>query len=122
MDVWKELKEVGHIPMRRAVTFAAGLALNQNAPHVAVEMISGVQQQNYVSVRNLKVCVMFIHLALVISRIKMYLHLVTVQKFHCALQCCNDGTYTQCRWLILSSHVSQKCVHFEVLCESEVFQ
>ena len=55
--MWKELKEVGHIPMRRAVTFAAGLALNQNAPHVAFEMISGVQQQNYVTVRNLKVCV-----------------------------------------------------------------
>ncbi|PSN51224.1 hypothetical protein C0J52_10560 [Blattella germanica] len=50
MDLWKELKEVGHIPMRRAVTFAAGLALNQNAPHVALEMISDVLQQNYVSV------------------------------------------------------------------------
>jgi hypothetical protein len=73
MDVWKELKEVGHIPMRRAVTFAAGLALNQNAPHVAFEMISGVQQQNYVSVRNLKVCVTFMYSALVVSRIKIYL-------------------------------------------------
>ncbi|GFG39338.1 hypothetical protein Cfor_08291 [Coptotermes formosanus] len=55
MAVWKELKEVGHIPMRRAVTFAAGLALNQNASHVAFEMISGVQHQNYVTIRNLKV-------------------------------------------------------------------
>jgi len=73
MDVWKELKEVGHIPMRRAVTFAAGLALNQNAPHVAFEMVSGVQQQNYVSVRNLKVCVTFMYSALVVGRIKMYL-------------------------------------------------
>lgn len=73
MDVWKELKEVGHIPMRRAVTFAAGLALNQNAPHVAFEMISGVQQQNYVSVRNLKVCLTFMYSALVISRIQIYL-------------------------------------------------
>jgi pentatricopeptide repeat domain-containing protein 2 len=55
LDLWKELKEVGHIPMRRAVTFAAGLALNQNSPHIAFEMISDVQQQNYVTVRNLKV-------------------------------------------------------------------
>lgn len=55
MDLWKELKEVGHIPMRRAITFAAGLALNQNAPHVAFEIISGMHQQNYVTVRNLKV-------------------------------------------------------------------
>jgi len=75
MDVWKELKEVGHIPMRRAVTFAAGLALNQNAPHVAFEMISGVQQQNYVSVRNLKVCAAVMYSALVVRRIKMYLKL-----------------------------------------------
>jgi len=72
MDVWKELKEVGHIPMRRAVTFAAGLALNQNAPHVAFEMISGVQQQNYVSVRNLKVCVTFMYSGVVIRKIKMH--------------------------------------------------
>ncbi|PNF38994.1 hypothetical protein B7P43_G05983 [Cryptotermes secundus] len=55
MDLWKELKEIGHIPMRRAITFAAGLALNQNAPHIAFEIISGMHQQNYVTVRNLKV-------------------------------------------------------------------
>ncbi|KDR07029.1 pentatricopeptide repeat-containing protein 2, mitochondrial-like [Zootermopsis nevadensis] len=54
LDLWKELKEVGHIPMRRAVTFAAGMALNQNAPHIAFEMISDVQQHNYVTIRNLK--------------------------------------------------------------------
>jgi pentatricopeptide repeat domain-containing protein 2 len=55
MDLWKELKEIGHIPMRRAVTFAAAMALNQNAPHIAFEIISGIQQHNYVTVRNLKV-------------------------------------------------------------------
>lgn len=71
--MWKELKEVGHIPMRRAVTFAAGLALNQNASHVAFEMISGVQHQNYVTIRNLKVCATFMDSSLVISGIKMYL-------------------------------------------------
>lgn len=71
--MWKELKEVGHVPMRRAVTFAAGLALNQNAPHVAFEMVSGVQNHNYVSVRNLKVCAMFMLSSLVIIVTKMYL-------------------------------------------------
>jgi pentatricopeptide repeat domain-containing protein 2 len=58
MDLWNELKKVGHIPMRRAVTFAAGLALNQNAPHITLEMISSIQQHNYVTVRNLKVNVL----------------------------------------------------------------
>jgi pentatricopeptide repeat domain-containing protein 2 len=69
MDLWKELKEVGHFPMRRAITFAAGLALNQNAPHVAFEIISGMNQQNYVTVRNLKVHVLMtsMHLTSLIS-------------------------------------------------------
>ena len=55
MDLWKELKEIGHFPMRKAITFAASLALNNNAPHVALEIISDVPQQSYVTVRNLKV-------------------------------------------------------------------
>jgi pentatricopeptide repeat domain-containing protein 2 len=69
LDLWKKLKEVGHIPMRRAVTFAAGLALNQNAPHIAFEMISDVQQHNYVTIRNLKVSaiVTFMYLTSLIS-------------------------------------------------------
>jgi pentatricopeptide repeat domain-containing protein 2 len=73
MDLWKELKEIGHIPMRRAVTFAAALALNQNAPHIAFEIISGIQQHNYVTVRNLKVPVImtFIHLSSLIGVIFM---------------------------------------------------
>ncbi|KAJ9586257.1 hypothetical protein L9F63_020119 [Diploptera punctata] len=54
MDLWKELKEVGHFPMRRAVTFAAAIALNHNAPHVALEIVSSITQQNYVTVRNIK--------------------------------------------------------------------
>lgn len=54
-DLWAELAEAGHMPMRKAVTFAAGLALKQKAPHVALEIISSVPQQNYVSVRNIKI-------------------------------------------------------------------
>lgn len=40
--------------MRKATTFAAALAINQNAPHIAMEILSGVKQQNYMTVRNLK--------------------------------------------------------------------
>lgn len=53
--LWTELSEVGHIPMRKAATFAAGLALKQKAPHIALEIVSGVPQQNYVSIRNIKI-------------------------------------------------------------------
>lgn len=41
--------------MRRAITFAAALALKQNAPHVALEIVGNARQQNYVTVRNVKV-------------------------------------------------------------------
>lgn len=52
--LWKELSEAGHIPMRKAATFAAGLALKQKAPHVALEIVSSAAQQNYVTIRNIK--------------------------------------------------------------------
>lgn len=50
------MKEVGVDAVRRALTYASSLALNQNAPNVALEILSGVTQVNYVTVRNLKVC------------------------------------------------------------------
>lgn len=54
-DLWKSLLEVGHQPTRRAATFIAALALNQNAPHIAAEIISCVNTQGYVTIRNIKV-------------------------------------------------------------------
>ncbi|XP_037046671.1 pentatricopeptide repeat-containing protein 2, mitochondrial-like [Bradysia coprophila] len=53
-NLFMELSNIGHIPIRRAITFAAALALKQNAPHVALEIIGTVRQQNYVTVRNIK--------------------------------------------------------------------
>ncbi|EFX90291.1 hypothetical protein DAPPUDRAFT_299902 [Daphnia pulex] len=44
----------GHIPMRRALTYAASLALKQNDPKFCMELLSECKQQNYVTVRNLK--------------------------------------------------------------------
>ena len=41
--------------MRKTTTFAAALALAQNAPHIALEILGTVKQQNYMTVRNLKV-------------------------------------------------------------------
>ncbi|KAL1129869.1 hypothetical protein AAG570_012813 [Ranatra chinensis] len=53
--LWSELNEVGHYPMRRAATFAAALALKQNSPHIALEILTSMRQQTYVTIRNLKV-------------------------------------------------------------------
>lgn len=55
MELWSELNNIGHIPMRRAITFAAALAVRQNSPHVALEIVGTARQQHYVTVRNIKV-------------------------------------------------------------------
>ncbi|XP_071454606.1 pentatricopeptide repeat-containing protein 2, mitochondrial-like [Hetaerina americana] len=55
MNAWKKMLELGHTPVRRAVTFAAALAINQNSPHIALEILSCTQHPNYITVRNLKV-------------------------------------------------------------------
>ncbi|KAK7791978.1 hypothetical protein R5R35_010148 [Gryllus longicercus] len=54
-QLWSDLQNVGHVPMRRAVAFSAALAINQNAPHIALEMLSSVSRPNYVTIRNLKI-------------------------------------------------------------------
>lgn len=53
--LWSEILENGHQPMRRAIAFAAALAVSQNSPHIAIEIISSLQKHNYVTLRNLKV-------------------------------------------------------------------
>lgn len=58
VKLWKSMIDVGVNPMRRTITFAAALALTQNAPHVALEILYSSRQQNYITVRNLKVIAM----------------------------------------------------------------
>lgn len=51
--LWSEMSKTGTIPLRRACTFFAALALKQGAPHIALESISS-QKQHYVTIRNIK--------------------------------------------------------------------
>ncbi|XP_050539963.1 pentatricopeptide repeat-containing protein 2, mitochondrial-like [Daktulosphaira vitifoliae] len=53
--LWTEQQEAGHIPIRKTVTFFAANALNQNSPHIALEVISTIRNQAYVTLRNIKV-------------------------------------------------------------------
>ncbi|CRK95707.1 CLUMA_CG009164, isoform A [Clunio marinus] len=53
--LWKEILDSGIVPMRRAVTFFASLALDQASPQIALEILSVVRQQNYLTVRSIKV-------------------------------------------------------------------
>lgn len=47
--------EIGHVPMRRASTFCAALALNHGKPDAALEILTAVKNVNYTTTRNLKV-------------------------------------------------------------------
>ena len=53
LEILKQCKNKNHLPLRKGITFAAGLAINQGFPEVALE-IMGNQQPNYVTVRNLR--------------------------------------------------------------------
>jgi len=52
---WREIQEKGHIIMRRATTFLAALAIKQNSPHIAVEILTSVKEARYIHIRCLKV-------------------------------------------------------------------
>jgi pentatricopeptide repeat domain-containing protein 2 len=54
LSVLTEMREFGVDPVRRSVAYASALALNQGAPQVALEIISGCRTSNYVTIRNLK--------------------------------------------------------------------
>jgi len=54
LTLLREMKAAGMEPVRRVVTYAAGLALNQNAPNVALEVLSLSGVSNYVTIRNMK--------------------------------------------------------------------
>lgn len=53
--MWNEQREAGHSPIRKTITFFAGNAINQSSPHIALEVITTVRNQQYVTLRNLKV-------------------------------------------------------------------
>lgn len=50
----KDANDVAHIPMRRTITYAAALALNNNDYQLCLDLLSNTKQQNYVTIRNLK--------------------------------------------------------------------
>ncbi|KAG5311050.1 PTCD2 protein, partial [Acromyrmex insinuator] len=55
LNIWKELDEKGCIIMRRATTFLAALAIKQNSPHIAIEILSTLRETRYIQIRCLKV-------------------------------------------------------------------
>ncbi|XP_022184738.2 pentatricopeptide repeat-containing protein 2, mitochondrial [Nilaparvata lugens] len=54
-NLWLEMNEASHTPMRKTITYSAALAIQQDDPHSAVELLAKVPNQNYVTIRNLKI-------------------------------------------------------------------
>lgn len=55
LNIWKELNDKGFTFMRRASTFLIALAINQNASHIAIEILTTIRESRYIDVRCLKV-------------------------------------------------------------------
>lgn len=55
LNIWKELNEKGYEFLRKATTFLTALAIKQNAPHIAIEIISTIRMVRYIDVRCLKI-------------------------------------------------------------------
>jgi len=54
LETLKAVRQVGAQVTRKAVTMFAALALSQNEPNMAIEILSLATQTNYVTVRNLR--------------------------------------------------------------------
>ena len=53
--IYQTASEAGqNLVMRKGTTFFAALAINQDQPQIALEVLSNVKQQNYLTVRTLK--------------------------------------------------------------------
>ncbi|XKL68458.1 hypothetical protein PGB90_003949 [Kerria lacca] len=55
MNIWKEMNDIGLKPLRRITCYIAALALNQNSPHIAIELITTISNHHSVLIRSLKV-------------------------------------------------------------------
>lgn len=53
-ETMKRAKEMGSQVTRKAVCLFAALAINQNQPNLALEVLSMALQSNYITVRNLR--------------------------------------------------------------------
>jgi len=61
LQMLTDMKAFGVEPVRRCIAYAAALAIAQNAPQVAIEILTNTRTANYVTIRNLKVSVPGIH-------------------------------------------------------------
>ncbi|XP_012537102.1 pentatricopeptide repeat-containing protein 2, mitochondrial [Monomorium pharaonis] len=55
LKIWREVEEKGYRILRRAATFLAALAIKQDAPHIAIEILCSLKEARYIHVRNLKI-------------------------------------------------------------------
>ncbi len=57
--LWKKMNESGLSPLRRITAYTAALAVKHNNPHIALEILSTVTNQQFVLIRCLKVSIFY---------------------------------------------------------------
>ena len=55
LNLMQEMQAVGHLPIRRVVCFSAALALRQNNPQIALDLVSSIPNQGFFLIRSIKV-------------------------------------------------------------------
>ncbi|XP_076652897.1 pentatricopeptide repeat-containing protein 2, mitochondrial [Halictus rubicundus] len=55
VNAWRKVSEMVYRPPARSTAITAALAIKQNAPDIALELMASIQKQQYINVRCLKV-------------------------------------------------------------------
>ncbi|KAL6418765.1 hypothetical protein ACFW04_011803 [Cataglyphis niger] len=55
LNLWNEINAKGFTFQRRASTFLAALAINQDSSHIAIEILTSIKKVRYIDIRCLKV-------------------------------------------------------------------
>ncbi|XP_050456747.1 pentatricopeptide repeat-containing protein 2, mitochondrial-like isoform X2 [Cataglyphis hispanica] len=55
LNLWNEINAKGFTFQRRASTFLAALAINQDSSHIAIEILTSIKEVRYIDIRCLKV-------------------------------------------------------------------
>lgn len=79
LNAWRKVSSMVFRPPARSTTIVVALALKQNAPDVALELIASIQKQHYITVRCLKVMA-YMHLQKYVQIIPLFKYILEVDK------------------------------------------
>ncbi|XP_076293301.1 pentatricopeptide repeat-containing protein 2, mitochondrial [Lasioglossum baleicum] len=75
LNSWRKVSDIVYRPPARSTAITSALAIKQNAPDVALELIAAIQKQQYITVRCLKVLA-YMNLQKYVQIIPLFKHLL----------------------------------------------